>query len=219
MIRTPESKSVRGRALLLFAVLAGPACQCFEPVEESCLGSGCPTTEVGGGGDAGLPDAGHADAGQPDAGSDGGEWACEPWDGGGVGKCAALTGYVFSGNACHGDCVEYPIVTAGVFPTLSACAGQCSAQGFCVTSMIETRPLGGVVGPGSYCDDLVVGTNLARLIVDAFPGVDAGCRPTGAIASECTIWNGALGDAGYARACAATLVPRTQYVECRVYVH
>jgi hypothetical protein len=148
---------------------------------------------------------------------DAGTPTCEPWDGGGVGKCAALTGYVFTGRSCEGNCVEYPIVTAGVFPTLSACAGECSVSGFCITSLLGAAPTGGPIAPSSYCDDVVVRTDLPRLIAEAFPGLDAGCHPVGATEFECTLWNGALGDAGYARACAATLVPRTLSVQCRVW--
>ena len=143
------------------------------------------------------------------------------WDGGGVGECAAITGYVRTATECSGQCVLFPIATAGVFPDLSACVA-CG----CDPSKIRVPGLVGkpVVGPGDYCGALVAMTTLPRLLDEAFPGYDGGCYPVAAAAWACTLlapsshgdagWSVFLDDAGYARTCAATLVPRVTEVQC-----
>ncbi len=209
------------RNLLAVALLSVSACQCLEPVGE-CSGTRCATDAGktdGGSGDGGPGDSGTLDAGFfPDGGvfdsgffpSDGG--ACELWDGRGVGKCAAVTGYVFQGTSCQGQCVLYPISTPGIFKTLSECAG-CG----CDTSKLVATPAA-TFGPGMYCDQLDVRLSATWLLEEAFPGVDAGCIPVGSTSSDCTVWRRQLGDAGYARACAATLLPGVTQVRCLTFL-
>jgi hypothetical protein len=205
---------------LAFAVVA-PGCQCFDPVAD-CSGARCAagdggaSFDGGGGGSGGGGGAGGGggggggsggDAGKPDGG------VCAVWDGGGVGLCAALTGWVREPTVCRGDCVSYPIVTPGVFPTLADCA-SCG----CDLAKFSSVPPGQTLEPALYCDELMVRTSLPRLLNEALPGFDAGCRPVGSVDFECTLATRVIGDAGYARACAATLVPRVAFVQCRIFL-
>ena len=198
------------KAALLLGLLALSGCNCFVPVVE-CTGNRCHRDA---GSDAGL-DAGR-DAGAVDSGftpTDGGQIACALWDGGGVGKCAAITGYVATATECLGECVFFPIQSAGVFPTLAECVGcGCDVAKF---TAVPPQP----ITPATYCDDLFVKTSIPRLLDEAFPGYDGGCQALGPTQWVCTLWQRDLGDAGYARACAATLVPRVTEVQCMVYVH
>jgi len=200
------------RFLLLLCAFALSGCNCFVPVEE-CVGIRCSRLPDGGlrdgGGRDGGVDAGRKDAGvEPDAGS------CGVWDGGGVGKCAALTGYVQLGKVCRGECVLYPITTPGVYPTLGACVA-CG----CDLTKLSAKPAQ-PFEEKSFCDEVVVTTTLPRLLEEAFPGYDGGaCVAKGALDYECRLLGmSTLGDAGYARSCAATLVPYVTDVQCRVFV-
>jgi hypothetical protein len=200
-------------ALWLVLILAG-GCQCLVPVEQ-CAGADC----LDGGadaGDAGAPDGG-AGGSEPDAGPmpDAGPFDCGVWDGGGVGKCAAVTGYVFDGTVCRGDCVLYPISSPGVFPSAAACVDSCALP-FCNTSLLAAV-LPQTFAPAMYCDDLQVSTSLPWLVEEAFPELDAGClAQTGP--TTCTLLRTQiLGDAGYVEACAATLLPETTQVICHLY--
>jgi hypothetical protein len=203
------------RFLLLLCAFALSGCNCFVPVEE-CVGIRCSRFPDGGLRDGGRSDGGLVDAGRKDGGfeADGGGGSCGAWDGGGVGKCAAITGYVQQGTVCRGECVLYPIATPGVYPTLGACVA-CG----CDTAKLSTKPTQSF-GPTSSCDEVVVTTTLPRLLEEAFPGYDGGCVPKGALDYECTLLTktSALGDAGYARSCAATLVPYVADVQCRVFI-
>jgi hypothetical protein len=190
----------------LFACALLGACQCLHPVDE-CEGRACA--------DAGRPDAG-VDAGRPDAGaSDAGAFACRIWGGAGVGECAAVTGYVFDGTRCRGECVQYPIRDPGIFPSIAECVHAC-AEPYCRTELLAAA-LPQPFTPAAYCDDLVVDTSLPWLVQEAFPLLDAGCSlPTGM--TTCSLLHGqVLGDAGYLEACAATLVPETSRVTCWLY--
>ncbi len=200
------------RFLLLVCLFAVSGCNCFVPVEE-CVGIRCTRLPDGGRRDGGV-DAGRTDGGpRLDAGA---AVACAVWDGGGVGKCAAITGYVWVGTSCQGECVLYPISTPGVYATLAECV-SCG----CDATKFKTNPPGQPVGPGTYCDVLSAVTTLPRLISEAFStgdgGYDAGCAPFGAVEFECPVWTRTLGDAGYARGCAATLVPYVSEVRCRIF--
>lgn len=212
--------SSRDGLCLLLVGLALSGCNCFVPVEE-CVGKKCLPRPDGGkadaGRDAGLPDGGAAsDAGPPNV------LACAVWDGGGVGKCAALTGYVALGNKCQGECVLFPIVTPGVFPSLAECVA-CGCDG----AKLSAKPAQ-PFNDNSFCDEVVVTTSLPRLLDEAFDVTDAGdagrdfdggCVAMGAIDFSCTLLGqGKLGDAGVAKACAATLVPNVTDVQCRVFV-
>lgn len=202
------------RLLLLLCALPLSGCNCFVPVEE-CVGIRCTRLPDGGPRDAGARDAGVSDGGRNDGGSFAGDsgTACKPWDGGGVGKCAAITGYVQLGTVCRGECVLYPISTPGVYPTLGTCV-SCG----CDTAKLSSKPAQSY-GPESFCDAVVVTTTLPRLLEEAFPGYDGGCVPKGALDYECTLLGKAtLGDAGYARSCAATLVPYVANVQCQVFI-
>lgn len=214
----PSTPLRTGRFLLLLGAFAVSGCNCFVPVEE-CVGVRCfrfPDGGLrdGGGRDGGVRDGG-GDAGRSDGGlvtADAGT-ACGNWDGGGVGKCAAITGYVQLGKVCRGECVLYPISTAGVYPTLGACAA-CG----CDTAKLSASPIQDF-GPQTLCDDVIVSTTLPRLLEEAFPGYDGGCIAKGALDYECTLLNHQqLGDAGYARSCAATLVPYVSDVKCRIFI-
>ena len=214
---------IPGRLGLLLFAFAFSGCNCFVPVEE-CVGIRCfrfPDGGLrdGGGRDSGVNDGGARDGGASGSGTDAGRndagtpAACAGWDGGGVGLCAALTGYVQTGKVCRGDCVQYPIVTPGVYPTL----GECAACG-CDTAKLKAAPVQ-PFGPEMYCDDLFVDTSLPRLLGEAFPGYDGGCQAIGSIDFRCTLTrHQTLGDAGYARACAATQVPYVTEVRCLVYL-
>lgn len=198
------------RRLLLVWLLAVPACQCLEPVAE-CHSAHC-FPQADGGADAGAPDAGGLDAGN---GVDAGALVeCALWDGGGVGECAAVTGYVFQGTVCHGECVSMPIVTPGIYPSLPQCL-ECG----CDRAKFTSVPPGGVFGPQLFCDQVLVFLSATWLLDEAFPGIDAGCQPLGATGFQCTVWQGLLGDAGFARACASTLLPGVTEVQCRVFIH
>lgn len=206
------------RFLLVLCAFALSGCNCFVPVEE-CVGIRCTRFPDGGLRDGGRLDAGLADGGRKDGGvvsSDAGG-LCGVWDGGGVGKCAAITGYVQLGTVCRGECVLYPISTPGVFPTLGECAG-CG----CDKAKLSTKPTQSF-GPESFCDEVIVTTTLPRLLDEAFAtadaGFDGGCTAKGALDYECTLLSKlTLRDAGFGRACAATLVPYVTDVQCRVYV-
>lgn len=208
---------MRDRALLFLACCALTGCGCFVPVEE-CVGKKCFRTD-GGSKDAGTRDGG-SDGGHSDAGP--GPMACAVWDGGGVGKCAAVTGYVSLGTTCKGECVEYPITTPGVFPSLAACA-SCG----CDLAKLSAKPAQ-AINPTAFCDDVIVTTALPRLLDEAFDVPDAGdagvdfdggCTAAGAIDFTCTLLGkGQLGDAGLARVCAATLVPYVTDVKCEVFI-
>ena len=200
------------RFLLLLCAFTFSGCNCFVPVEE-CVGIRCLRFPDGGLRDGGTRDAGTGDAGLKDAGSFSFDGGCGPeWDGGGVGQCAAITGYVrVTGTECRGACVFYPITTAGVYPTLGACV-SCG----CDTGKLSSKPAQ-PFGPQSSCDAVYVTTTLPRLLEEAFPGFDGGCLPMGALDYQCTLLGKQqLGDAGYARSCAATLVPYVNNVQCRV---
>lgn len=203
------------RFLLLLCAFALSGCNCFVPVEE-CVGIRCARLPDGGLRDGGARDAGVSDGGRADGGRiDGGAVpGCGVWDGGGVGKCAAVTGYVQLGKVCRGDCVLYPIATDGVYPTLGSCV-SCG----CDTAKLSSAPAQ-TFGPEASCDDVVVTTTLPRLLEEAYPGFDGGCTPKGALDYECTLLSKqfTLGDAGYARSCSATLVPYVTDVKCRVFI-
>ena len=208
--------SVCERALLFLVCCALSGCGCFVPVEE-CVGKKCFHLD-GGAKDGGTKDGG-VDAGR----SDGGVMACAIWDGGGVGKCAALTGYVALGNTCRGECVEYPIVTPGVFPSLAACV-SCG----CDPAKLSAKPAQ-AINANAFCDEVGVTTTLPRLLDEAFDAPDAGaggrdfdggCTAMGAVDFACLLLGkGSLGDAGMARVCAATLVPYVTDVQCRVFIN
>ncbi len=201
------------RFLLVLCVFSLSGCNCFVPVEE-CIGIRCTRLPDGGQRDGGGHDAGKLDGGKLDAGADAGAFACGVWDGGaGVGKCAAITGYAQLGTVCRGACVSYPIVDPGLYPTLAACAG-CG----CDPTKLSTVPAQPFAAE-TFCDDVVVKTTLPRLLEEAFAGFDGGCTPLGALDYQCTLLGKqTLGDAGYARSCAATLVPYVSDVQCRVFV-
>ena len=60
-------------------------------------------------------------------------------------------------------------------------------------------------GPGTGAQD----GEAVGPVGEAFPGLDAGCLPVGMVDFACTLWSTdagatALGDAGYALACAAS---------------
>ena len=154
------------RFLLLLCAFALSGCNCFVPVEE-CVGIRCTRFPDGGLRDGGRADGGARDggldAGGTDAGPafDGGISPCGVWDGGGVGKCAAITGYVQMGTVCRGECVLYPIVTPGVYPTLGACV-SCG----CDKAKLSTVPAQ-TFGPESFCDEVVLTTTLPRLLEEA----------------------------------------------------
>src|SRR4051812_45817738 len=101
------------RLWMPLTVLALSGCQCFVPVDE-CRGGKCFAKDAGsdGGSDGGVVPV-----------TDAGTNACALWDGGGVGKCAAVTGYVATATECRGDCVTYPLSAPGLFPNLPACIG------------------------------------------------------------------------------------------------
>lgn len=209
---------------LAAAILIGVGCQCLEPVAE-CGALDCTDAGVGDGGarDAGAsdagsrPDAGPSDAGRLDAGTfDGGPFTCDVWDGGGVGRCAAITGYIFHGTTCEGACVLKPLSAPGLHDDLPSCA----ACGCDRSKLVAIPPLTQPFGPDTVCDDLLAVTNLPRLLSVAFPGydTDAGCRPIGSVDWSCLLWRHQLGPEGFARACAATLVPRVSQVRCMVYL-
>lgn len=141
--------------------------------------------------------------------------ACAIWDGTGTGDCAAVTGYVFDGTVCRGDCVLYPITGPGLFPSVAACAHACAIP-YCNTSLLKAV-LAQPFTPDAYCDDLQVETGLPWLVSDAFPELDAGCdAATGP--THCTLLQSQrLDDAGYLDACAATLLPETTSVTCWLY--
>jgi hypothetical protein len=208
---------MRPVAALSLAVLLVGGCQCLVPVEQ-CAGADCLDA---GGTDAGEPDAavpdGGGGGGAPDAGPtpDAGPFDCGIWDGGNVGKCAAVTGYVFDGTVCRGECVLYPITSAGVFPSVADCVDACALP-YCNASLLAAV-LPQPFVPGAYCDDLQVSTSLPWLVEEAFPELDAGClAQTGA--TTCTLLRSqVLGDAGYLEACAATLLPETTQVICHLY--
>lgn len=205
------------RLAVVLSLLAVSGCNCFVPVEE-CVGRRCTLFPDGGKRDGGVNDAGRPTDGGSDAGPTldaGAALVCAVWDGGGVGKCAALTGYVSMGNVCRGECVIYPIETPGVFPTLGACAS-------CGCDVTKFRSAAGTpFTPDTYCDELAALTSLPRLLDEAFggpdSGFDAGCVPMGALDNSCRLWTRTLTDAGYARACAATLVPYVTEVQCRIF--
>jgi len=156
-------------------------------------------------------DAGKTDGGL--SGGDGGFSVCGLWDGGGVGKCAAITGYVQLEKTCRGECVLYPISTPGVYPTLGSCV-SCG----CDVTKLSSKPAQ-IFGPQMFCDVVNVKTTLPRLLEEAFPGFDGGCVPIGALDYECRLLGmQVLGDAGYARSCAATLVPYVEDVRCLVFI-
>ncbi len=201
------------RFLLLLCGFALSGCNCFVPVEE-CVGSRCNRLPDGGLRDAGTLDGGIVDGGSKDGGGavDSGT-ICGTWDGGGIGKCAAITGYVQTGKVCRGECVLYPIVTRGVYPTLGACVG-CG----CDLAKLSSKPAQ-TFSPQSFCDAVIVTTTLPRLLEEAFTGYDGGCVAKGALEYECTLLGKQLlGDLGYARACATTLVPYVTDVQCRIFV-
>ncbi len=193
--------------LLLLALSALPACQCLQVVEE-CRGIHCP--KDGGAHDAGL-DAGY------DGGLDAGDLddLCAPWDGTGVGQCVAVTGYVFDGTQCQGACVQYPIVSLGVYPTLEECASTCALDR-CRTELLSAV-LPQPFTADAYCDDLRVSTVEPARIAEAFPTVDAGCGGDAGPTNCYLLFSQTLGDAGYLTACAATLVPGTTGVVCDLY--
>jgi hypothetical protein len=207
-------------ALLAVAAIVG--CQCFQPVDECALtacdgGTGDGGTAggrvIGGGsGGSGGGTSGGAAGGSTTAGGSGGGSTCPVWDGGGVGLCAAITGYVFRGNQCWGECVLKPITTPGVFEDLATCV-QCGCD---TSKFTNVPPLGVPLNPQSFCDEVQAITSVPRLLDTALPGfdVDAGCRPESGVDSACLLWRGQVGDLGYARACAATLVPRVTEVRC-----
>lgn len=203
------------RLFLLLCAFALSGCNCFVPVEE-CVGIRCTRFPDGGLRDGGRPDGGARDGGGDAGRPDGGvfvETGCGVWDGGGVGKCAAITGYVQLSNVCRGECVLYPIATPGVYPTLGACV-SCG----CDTAKLSTKPVQDF-GPKTFCDEVWVTTSLPRLLEEAFPGFDGGCVPMGALDYQCKLLNQqVLGDAGYARSCAATLVPYVVDVQCRIFL-
>jgi hypothetical protein len=209
---------------ILMLVVCGVVfgCQCLQPVSacaENVCDAGVDGPVLGAGGGAAADggsnrDAGYGGGAGGDPGQDGG--TCERWDGGGIGRCAAITGYVFRGTECWGECVVRPITTPGVFEDLPTCV-RCG----CDTSKFRVHPpIGKPLGPDSFCDELVAVTPIPLLLADAFPGydVDAGCTPEGSVDSRCTLWQRHLGDAGYARACAATLVARVSEVRCIVFI-
>lgn len=178
-------------------LLAG--CRCLDAVPD-CGGAPCNTADA-------SQDGGH------DAGQDAGLSSCELWDGGGVGKCAAITGYVFQGTQCWGECVTYPITSPGVFPDLKTCIG-CG----CDPSKFAVGPRAGTLSPSTFCDQLLAKTTAPDTLDEAFTSRDGGaCVEVGAVDWECPLWKGNLGDAGYSMACAATLVPRVTQVECRIF--
>jgi hypothetical protein len=185
--------------ILLCGLIVG-GCNCFQPVVECGRAQCRPDSGADAGRDAGV------DGGR-DAGLDGGSVACAASDGGGIGKCAAVTGYVATGSACSGACVEYPILAPGLFPDLASCVGcgGCDKAKF---------PSGAIVNPTCSCPKLIAKTTSPALLAQAFPGYDAGCTASGALGFECTLWAGSLGIEGYARACGATLVPQVTEVLC-----
>lgn len=205
--------SSRERLFVLAAALALSGCNCFVPVEE-CVGKKCLARPDGGAKDAGT-DGGKADAGIADGGAS--VVTCAIWDGGGVGKCAAITGYVAEGKTCRGECVLYPIVTPGVFPTLAECV-SCG----CDAAKLSSKPVQ-TFNATAFCDEVNVTTSQPGPLADVFgapdSGFDGGCVATGAVDFRCRIGGpGTLGDAGVARACAATLTPGVTDVNCLVLI-
>ena len=199
------------RLWLLVGTLACAGCQCFVPVVE-CKGIRCDGGfKVDAGADAGV-DAG-ADAGVTDAGT-----GCVRYDGGGgIGTCAAITGYVASATECRGECVLYPITTAGIFPNLPACIGcGCDPLKFNAQGMASK-----ISSAASFCDQVFALTTSPPRLIEAFGDFDGGCTAVGALNYECLIWQrdagmSSLGPLGFARACQATLVPQVVNVQCRV---
>ena len=100
-----------------------------------------------------------------------------------------------------------------MYPSLTACV-SCG----CDTTKLTTKPTQGYSAQ-TFCDTVTVTTTLPRLLEEAFPGFDGGCVPKGAVDFECRLLgHQLLGDAGYARSCAATLVPYVSDVKCMVYI-
>jgi hypothetical protein len=140
------------------------------------------------------------------------ELVCEAWDGGGVptldaGAAVGVTGFTFLGDTCNDQPITVPVTTPGVFTSLPDCiACGCAAR--------LQRP--GLLGASTVCTELRVWTNSPEWIPRAFPELAPGvCN-----AQWCVVWKAhsdageALGDAGLARACQATLVTNVYAVDC-----
>ncbi|MBL8923874.1 MAG: hypothetical protein JNJ54_33775 [Myxococcaceae bacterium] len=231
MASTERSGIAATWLLRLVAQAAIVGCQCFQPVDECALttcdagsaGGAAGGRVIGGGSGGGSGgSAGGASGGSTTGGGSGGgvstrdAGTCPVWDGGGVGLCAAITGYVFRGTDCWGECVLKPITTPGVFEDLASCV-QCGCD---TSKFANVPPLGTPLHPGSFCDEVLAVTSIPRLLETAFPGydIDAGCRPGAGFDSHCVLLRGSVDEAGYARACAATLVPRVSQVRCVVFL-
>ena len=223
------------RRIAAIGVLMFGGCTCLTPVEE--CGALCDGGTAGGsaggaaggaaGGTAGGAAGGSAGGSGTAGGAGGGaamprlDAGCALWDGGGVGTCGALTGFVFLGSHCEGACVQYPIQTPGVFPNLASCAQTCAAAGFCNEAKWLGRPAPPPpLAPGSFCDEVVAqlpaGSSIAPL-EEAVGGINNACVSS-STGTDCQIWMDELGDAGHLRSCAATLVQSVESVTCRIFL-
>ena len=107
---------------------------------------------------------------------------------------------------------------------MRSCAAGCAAAGYCNEAKWRSNRASSPpppLAPQSYCDDVTARVPQAYSTMpldEAVGGLEPGSCSVTPGQTECVVWQRELGDAGYVRACAATLLQSVESVTCNIYI-